>query len=531
MSKNIVFKLADNVSIRYFCVCPRKGMLWLEGITKKQHIFDLLCTDPLLLTLKKTFMRTRLFTLLLSLLCTGIVHAQVFESDGLRFEITSFENHEVSVSSGSGKEQIIIPSKVEYNGEQFTVTGIKDYAFSRSLSSISLPESLTSIGSNAFYGCYSLTLVDVSSENANFSSLDGVLFTKDRSILILYPAGKKSTLYTIPKEVTAIADNAFYSCSSLSSVILPEGLTSIGDNAFEGCFSLSSISLPKSLESIGNVFGGCYALMSIDVASDNPFFSSYDGILFTKDQSSLIRYPAGKQTSSYSVPESVTIIYDGAFNSCSSLTSIVLPDGLTTIGIGAFSACVLLSSIILPDGLTDINHFMFRDCKSLVSVILPCNLKIIGDHVFSGCYNLSSITFPEGLITIGYNAFYNCSSLSSIYSNSVTPPAINDEYTFGGGVDKDIPVYVPQESLEAYKTAFGWSDFTNFQGMTTSVDQPERQGGLIISDGKLHNAEELFLEINDMNGRQVYRGTDTTVSLPSGVYVVRSKSSAFKIAL
>ena len=131
---------------------------------------------------------------------------------------------------------------------------------------------------------------------------------------------------------------------------------------------------------------------------------------------------------------------------------------------------------------------------------------------------------------IGYDAFYNCSALSSIYSNAVTPPEISGFYTFDG-VNKDIPVYVPQESLEAYKAAPGWSYFTNFQDLATSVNQPEHPDGLSISDGKLHNAEGLFIEINDMNGRPVYRGTDATVSLPSGVYVVRSRSSAFKIAL
>lgn len=154
----------------------------------------------------------------------------------------------------------------------------------------------------------------------------------------------------------------------------------------------------------------------------------------------------------------------------------------------------------------------------------------IGDDAFKNCTFLTSIILPESLTSIGMSAFYNCSALSSIYSNTVTPPDASGSFIFYG-IDKDIPVYVPQESLEAYKTAPGWSYFTNFQGMTTSVDQPERQGGLSISGGKLHNAEGLFLEINDMNGRQVYRGTDTTVSLPSGVYVVRSKSSAFKIAL
>ncbi len=476
-------------------------------------------------------MRTKLLVLLLCLWSTSFVHAQFFESDGLYYEITSSTNHEVSVKSADVKEQIIIPSKVEYNGEQFTVTGIMDYAFSRSLSSISLPESLTSIGSNAFYGCYSLTSVDVPSENANFSSLDGVLFTKDGTALILYPAGKEAVLYTVPTEVTIISDNAFSSNSFLSSVVLPEGLTSIGSYAFGGCVSLSSISLPKNLMNIGeNAFDGCYALTSIDVAFDNPYFLSNDGILFTKDKTSLIRYPAGKQTSSYSVPESVTTICDGAFNSCLSLTSIILPDGLTTIGIGAFSACVLLSSIILPDGLTDINHFMFRDCRSLVSIVLPNNLRNIGDQAFRGCSALSSITFPKDLMMIGYDAFSDCSALSSIYSNAVTPPETGDAYTFDG-VNKDIPVYVPQESLEAYKTASGWSYFTDFRDLATSVNQSERPDGLSISDGKLINAEGLFIEINDMNGRPVYRGTDATVSLPSGVYIVRCKSSVFKIAL
>lgn len=221
------------------------------------------------------------------------------------------------------------------------------------------------------------------------------------------------------------------------------GVTSIVENAFSRCSSLTSVTIPKSVTWIGrHAFSGCSSLTSIDVALDNNSYTSINGVLFSKDKTILIQYPGDKKdVTSYAIPESVTSIEDYAFSGCSSLTSITLPKGVTEIGNYAFCDCSSLTSITIPEGVTCIGIYTFRNCSSL-----------------------TSITLPEGVTEIGGDAFRFCSSLTSITSMNVTPPLIGDGYTFDG-FDKSIPVYVPKQSVEAYKSAKYWKNFTNIQGI------------------------------------------------------------------
>ena len=158
-----------------------------------------------------------------------------------------------------------------------------------SLANITIPKSVTSIGELVFYGCSCLTSIDVANENSAYCSIDGVLFDKNKTVIIKFPQAKNYVNYIIPDTVTRIEDEAFYGCSSLESITIPDDVTSIGYESFYGCSSLANITIPKNVTSIGNlVFYGCSSLTSIDVANENSSYCSIDGVLFNKNKTIII---------------------------------------------------------------------------------------------------------------------------------------------------------------------------------------------------------------------------------------------------
>ena len=296
---------------------------------------------------------------------------------------------------------IVIPSYVH----EYRVTSIGSRAFydCRALTSAIIPAGVTSIGDYAFRGCSSLTSVTIPDGVTNIGN---AAFSGCSSL----------TSVTIPEGVTSIGDSAFYGCSSLTSATIPKSVTSIGNEAFSGCSALTSVTIPESVTSIGwYAFNGCSNLVSITVDENNAKYSSDErGVLFNKDKTTLIRYPAGNTATSYEIPSSVTSIERYAFSGCSSLTSVTISEGVTSIGSCAFEYCSSLTSVTIPEGVWKIGHHAFYNCSSLTAVTIPLSMQYIDFAAFCGCSSLTSVTIPENVWKIGSEAFRYCSSLTSV---------------------------------------------------------------------------------------------------------------------
>jgi len=199
-----------------------------------------------------------------------------------------------------------------------------------------------------------------------------------------------------PNSLTSIGNDAFSRCKSLTSVTFPEGLVHIGDGAFGYCKGLITVTLPKTVMTLGkNPFDRCDALERIDVAPENPVYTSIDGVLFDKREGTLVAFPGAWPGEAYVVPQGTLHIGNLAFAGCRNLTSVTLPEGLLSIETSAFSGCSGLTSVSLPKGLKTIKNGVFRGCDGLTSVTLPEELTTIGSKTFTGFPNLT-LTVIEG---------------------------------------------------------------------------------------------------------------------------------------
>ncbi len=303
---------------------------------------------------------------------------------------------------------IIIPASV-------TSIGSSAFYFCTNLTSITIPASVTSIGSSAFFSCDNLASITVDSANANYCDINGVLFTKDTTTLIKYPAAKLDTSYVIPAGVTSVGSNAFLESTNLTSVTLPDGMLSIAGLAFQNCYNLTSITIPASVTSIGSgAFVRCRSMTAITVDAGNANYCDIDGVLFTKDKTTLHTYPAGKTANSYVIPAGVVSIGNNAFDNCTKLTSVTIPVSVTSIGNNAFYNCSNLTSITIPDSVISIGNSAFGYCSKLTSITIPDSVTSIGNSAFGYCSNLTSVTIPASVTSIGNYAFRGCSSLASV---------------------------------------------------------------------------------------------------------------------
>lgn len=281
----------------------------------------------------------------------------------------SFRGSENDYRDDEYSGDIIIPESVLYEGQTYRVTDIRYKAFAGNtlLKSISIPNSVTSIGEGAFSGCRGLNSV------------------------------------TISNSVTTIGDNAFRDCISLASLNIPNSLKSIGIGAFYACYRLSSIVIPNSVISIGlAAFSFCYDLSSIKVEDGNTVYDSRENCnaIIETETNTLIQ---GCQSTI--IPNSVTNIGNDAFMGCNNLTSITIPNSVTSINNFAFQQCIGLKSIVMSNSLTSIGQAAFCMCSSLSSVIIPNSVTHIDHEAFANCKNLTSITILGTEMGIGVLVF------------------------------------------------------------------------------------------------------------------------------
>lgn len=287
-----------------------------------------------------------------------------------------------------------------------SVTKIGDYAFEncKSLASITIPASVTNIGEDVFSGCSTLARIEVDSENQNYTSLDGVLFSKDLTKIIRYPEGRSGD-YTIPSNVTIIGNFAFKGCAGLTNVIIPNGVTSIEDNAFRECISLTNVTIPNGVTYIGyGVFLKCENLTDVVVPNS------------VNKMNNMVFYDC-KNLKNVTLSSNLKSIQYGTFGDCAALETIEIPNSVTCIDEAAFASCSSLKSIVIPESVDKIWISAFSNCTSLSKVVIGNGATIINERAFNGCTALTSITIGSGMKTIAKNAFVNCAALTDVYYN------------------------------------------------------------------------------------------------------------------
>ena len=383
-----------------------------------------------------------------------------------------------------------------------TVTCISSNAFvdCDKLTGIVIPNSVTNLGLNAFYGCIGLTKVTIGSgvtnivggtfsecpqllsfvvntQNACYRSANGVLFNENMTTLVECPPGKRGK-YIIPNGVTSIADAAFSNCAKLSNITIPDSIASIGSDAFLGCMGLTRVTIPNDVTSIGpsafndctslasltigsgvtniavattpyglseGIFTDCPKLVSVTVDADNAYYSSTGGVLFDKNKTTLLQYPASLK-GSYSIPGSVN-----------------------DVSVAAFRGCTFLSSVTIPDGVTNLDDFAFYGCTRLKSVTIPNSVISIGNEAFSDCTSLTNVNFGAGIATVQGDPFYGCTNLTAIYFSGNAPA---DLYFFSA--ENPAPTIYYQAGTS------GWSDLT-FGVPTIMLNAPNPAGSLQVT--------------------------------------------------
>ena len=421
------------------------------------------------------------------------------------------------------------------------ITSIPTYEFEEcwNLQSVIIPDSVTNIGNNAFSLCGALTNITygagitanavgnlrfrqdnnlstltVSSNNPTLSSLDGVLFDKGQGTLIQCPVGKAGS-YRIPDSVTNVWQQAFWNCSALTNMAINNSITAVVGNFFGGCTGLINITIVDGVTNfLPFTFSDCVSLQTITVETNNLFYSSSNGVLFDKNQTTIIKYPNNGAANPV-IAKGITSIAPGAFAFCTHLSNIALPNGLTNLGYLAFYNCSNLTSITIPDGVTSIEQGLFYNCASLTNVTVLGGVTNVGPYAFVNCSELTRVIFEGDAPSADGNAFLDTSGFFSYSPTTVyyLPGTIG-----WGNTLAYVPTFLWLPELHIADTTFG----VNSNGFGFNIDWAYGQSIVIEACTNCSNPMWLPVQTNTLTTGAAYFGDPQWTNYPSRFYRLRA---------
>ncbi|MCQ2300767.1 MAG: leucine-rich repeat domain-containing protein [Bacteroidales bacterium] len=504
--------------------------------------------------------------LFLTIMAVGIANAwsqqvgDYFTVSHIKYRITSLNPKTVEVVrltvDESGILSLNYPDGVNYNSQNYLITAIGDGAFEgqSAITEIQLPESVTSIGNNAFKGCTSLATMYRGSNSrtagrANLSSIatigdgafKGCAFTQvtcasASSIGNKTFQGCTSLTSASFTSATAIGDMAFQGCTSLAGITIPSHVTSIGVDAFQNCKSITSLTIPSSVTSIGRgAFSGCRNITG-SLSIPNSVTSIGDSAFYSCSHITSVSIPTGitsignavfnrdSSITSITIPNNVTSIGNAAFQNCMALASVTIPSSVTSIGNSAFENCAVLTGVTIPGSVTSIGNYAFYKCTGLTSMTIPSSVTSIGNYAFCLCTGLTSVTIPSSVTSIGNYAFYQCTGLTSMtIPNSVRTIGNRAFYECTGLTSVTIPSSVTSIGDEAFRNCRNITGSLTIPGSVISIGNYaffscKGITSLTISDGVRTIGEKAFSECT---------GLTSNLTIPSSVTLINTGAFSY----
>lgn len=374
--------------------------------------------------------------------------------DGINYRIG--ENYTVSVAKGNYSGDITIPKEVSYGGITYSVTSLDDaFRWCSDVTSVKIPQSVTSLWDYAFEGCSGLTSVEIPN---SVTSLGKNTFSGCKGLSSL----------TIPINVTSIDNSVFMECSGLISVAIPNSVTSIGYMAFHSCHSLSNLTLSENLTTIwSSSFVACNGLKSLIIPASvlkigNRSFTECEGLESIFVESENIKYDSRNDCNAIIETYTNKLIL-GCKNT-------VIPQDVTIIGDGAFAGCVDLKMLDIPNSVTTVENEAFWR-SGIRDFITGSNVERIDRGAFYECSGLHSIVISSTIKQIGWRSFSECPEMKNFYLYANISPSTDLE-AFSGTPIANATLHVPAASLEAYKRTAPWSGFGKIVALTDNDPKP-----------------------------------------------------------